>query len=140
VEQNEGAVHEAYGLVTVCEQLDAVTVRTMVLPEQEYAVVGVHETLSVAPEPLHDAVPLGPVHEQVYEVDDDGHTDVEPEVPTVPTPEMVQLVALLEDHVSVEHCPCVSVEGDIENVAVGGFTVSVAGHVAEPPEPETEPP
>ena len=79
------------------------------------------ETESVAPRPrLNSTVPPVPVHDPVYVVDCDGETDVEPEVPTDPIPEMVQLVALVDDQESVEEPPCAMVDGESESVAVGG--------------------
>ena len=97
----------------------------MVCPEHVYA--GVHETVRVEPEPpLNDVVPPGPVHEPVYVVDTNGEIDIEPFVETEPMPLIVQLVALVEDHVSVALWPCATFAGVTESVAVGGMgTVTV---------------
>jgi len=81
----------------------------------------VQETERVAPRPmLNGVVPPVPVQDPVYVVDCDGETDVEPEVPTDPIPEMVQLVALVDDHDNVDEFPCAIVDGESESVAVGG--------------------
>lgn len=51
---------------------------------------------------------------------------MEPFGVTVPIPAIVQLVAFVDDRVSVADCPCAIVVGETESIAVGGVgTVTV---------------
>jgi hypothetical protein len=84
------------------------------------------------------ALPPVPVQVMEYEVDCVGETVAEPEVVLlVENPEPVQLVAFVEDHVSVEDCPEVIEVGLAVSEAVGttAFTVTVALAFALPPAP-----
>ena len=58
------------------------------------------------------ADPPAPVHVMLYVVLDAGLTEAEPDVPEALKPLPVQLVVLVEDHVSVDVWPGVIDEGD----------------------------
>jgi hypothetical protein len=68
-----------------------------------------------------------------------GETLTVPAVPFAVKLVPVQLVAFVEDHVSVAELPLVIEVGDAERLAVGacgaGVTVTVVDCVAEPPPP-----
>jgi hypothetical protein len=83
-------------------------------------------------------VPPAPVQTSVYVPLAVGATDVEPEILCAPlhAPLAVHDVAFVEDHMSVEDCPALIVEGEAEIVTVGSgatcFTFTVIDFVTEP--------
>ena len=120
------AVHERL----TCEVETAVALR--LVGAEGAAVSGMKVTVAFA-----DAVPPAPVHVIVYVVVTIGETLTDPETPDGVNPLPVQLVALVEDHESVDDCPAMTDVGDAERetVGVGMVTVTVAFADAVPPAP-----
>jgi hypothetical protein len=82
-----------------------------------------------------EALPPAPVHVTLYVAFDVGETEIDPEVPFAVNPLPVQLVALVEDHVSVEDWPEVIEVGFALNATVGaGVDACVRKSSADQPE------